>query len=881
MIMDSLRLKELQTQYHTLEDESARIDTLIEMAMEVRNYDVERAVGMTDEIISRARANKYQLAVGRGLNLKGWCFWRQGNYDEGLDILQEAHNIANEIKNQALKARVMNNFGYIYRDRGDLATAMNFFEHALAINEELQNEVSQAVNLSSIAYVHYDLNDYENALEFALRCLPIFKRAKETHRLSSLYHILGNIYFKQELYNDALRYFEENLELADEGTVMHAMSMSGIGKVYYKNNELDQSDELLKTALLEAEALNDVEVQITCNYYLGRLRMDDGSFRKSRAFLLKAFELATEYHRMHDVMSLHEMLSMLYDQMGDIPKAFEHLKEFERLKEEIFQQRTFNKLRNLQTRQQIELAQKEKEVAERTAALKQQFMANMSHEIRTPMNAIVGMTRLLMEKTPQSHQLRYLNAIQQSADNLLVIINDILDLSKIEAGKIIIEQTGFSLSRMMEAVRDMLLHKAEEKGLELRMSIQPSIQDKLIGDPTRISQILINLVGNAIKFTEKGFVDLRAIQVSASGEKALLRFEVEDSGIGIEADYIDRIFDSFTQAGTDTARKFGGTGLGLTISRQLANLMDGDITIVSEVGKGTTFSVMIPLHIDTSVNDATNAEPEIPIETERLKKSRVLLVEDNEFNRMVAVDTLEEMLPGILIEQAYNGQEAVEKIRNKPYDFVLMDIQMPVMDGLEATHYIRKKLSPPASNVCIIAMTANVLQENVKEYADAGMNAYVSKPFKVEELLQKMSALLSNGTTAAPIAEKENSPESKGPKLRELPAQVTDRTFLNQFTGGKVDKMEKYIGMFLENAPRLLGVIDDALASQDLPAMKIAAHSLKPQLTYMGVKEEVSNIFLLEQSAGETGHSDMLPSLINNLHRVCDKAFEELRQPQS
>lgn len=873
--MDNPRYKELQQQYHALTDERSRIDTLIDMAMEVRNFEVERAINMAEEIIDRSRKINYTLGEGRGLNLKGWCNWRLGEYDYGQELLQQAYAIAREVHNEALEARVLNNFGYIHRDRGDLAIALNYFEKALAINERLGDQVAQSVNLTAIAYLNYDLADYENALSFALKCLPIFKGANDIHRLTALNHILGNIYFKLEQFGEAQRYFEENLDHTDEGTIMYDMALSGIGKVYYKMQRFDQAEKYLHLAMKGAEELGDVEVQITSSFYLGRLHMDDEHYRTARKYLEKAFNLSTEYTRRHDVMSVHEVLSLLYDKMGDIPKAFHHLKEFERIKEEIFQQTTFNKLRNLQVRQQVELAQKEKEVAERTANLKQQFMANMSHEIRTPMNAIVGMTRLLQSKDPRPEQLRYLNAIRQSADNLLVIINDILDLSKIEAGKIVIEQTDFRFTEVLRSTSDMLLIKAEEKGLALKTSIDPDIPAWLTGDPTRIGQILVNLVGNAIKFTEHGSVEINAQLVNHTGRQFVIRLDVTDTGIGIAPDYVGKIFESFTQAGTDTARKYGGTGLGLTISKQLATLMKGDITVQSELGKGTTFTVVLPLDEADPQKEHKEEESIDMSAFGALMKAKILLVEDNEFNRMVAEDTLQEILPGVVVDIAVDGREAVERVEKEHYDIVLMDIQMPVMDGIVATRKIRTELPAPAKDVRIIAMTANVLQEDVKHYFEVGMNAYVAKPFKTEELLSKMSQLLEKQPESRPEPPKQQAEEKQ---LPQLPEKVTDRQFLTGLTNGNTEKMQKYIAMFLDNAPRLLRNIDEAFETKDLPSVKIAAHSLKPQLSYMGVKEEVSHVFLIEQIAGEQSYVGRLPELIENLNRVCRKAFEELRQ---
>jgi len=365
---------------------------------------------------------------------------------------------------------------------------------------------------------------------------------------------------------------------------------------------------------------------------------------------------------------------------------------------------------------------------------KSQFLSSVSHEIRTPMNAIIGLTDILLEQHHSEETLEYLHSIKYSSENLLVIINDILNYSKLEAGKIELENIPFRLDNQVNEWRRIFSMKAAEKNIDYAINLEDNLPLSLEGDPYRLNQILVNLIGNAIKFTEEGGVFVTIKLCGIENEKALIQFKIKDTGIGIPEDKFETVFESFAQASSATSRKFGGTGLGLAITKDLVNLMKGDISFESKEGEGTCFNVMIPFIISEK-----DIQPILKDElgTLSLFHLTILIVEDNLLNQMVIKKILDDWEVNYFI--ANNGKEALDILEKEKVDFVFMDLQMPVMDGFETTVVIRSKntavLDP---DVPIIAFTADAFPETKIKVLEAGMNDYVTKPFKKEEIYTKI-----------------------------------------------------------------------------------------------------------------------------------------------
>ncbi|MFM2048900.1 MAG: hypothetical protein RI955_1448, partial [Bacteroidota bacterium] len=491
-----------------------------------------------------------------------------------------------------------------------------------------------------------------------------------------------------------------------------------------------------------------------------------------------------------------------------------------------------------------------REMAEHSAQAKEIFLANMSHEVRTPMNAILGMSKQLQKTSLTEKQSSLLNIIASAGENLLVVINDVLDLSKIEAGKLTIENIGFNLHEVVSRAMQVISHRAEEKGLKLVVDFDNRINKILIGDPYRTNQILLNLLSNAVKFTEKGFVKIECkLFANEKNNYQTIKLKVIDSGIGMDNEFQKHLFQKFVQEDKAIARKYGGTGLGMSICKQLIELMNGTILVSSRKDMGTTIELELSFEtgsivdLPTEISDVVNSEV--------LHAKNILLVEDNEMNRLVACEALSHY--HVNITEAINGLEAIEILKRQSFDIILMDVQMPVMDGYEATDMIRKVLK---INTPIIALTANAIKGESIKCIEAGMNDFISKPFEEDDLVNIMAIWISKKhitNTISNNAEIYISSDSK---------TIYNLQHLKKISRGNEEFILKMKKLFITQIPVSVNEIKNAFAVKNFEVVKTTAHKIKPIIENLGIEELISDIRDIEIMALEQNDNSELAILI-------------------
>lgn len=503
---------------------------------------------------------------------------------------------------------------------------------------------------------------------------------------------------------------------------------------------------------------------------------------------------------------------------------------------------------------------------------KEQFLANISHEIRTPINGIAGMASLLSNEQNKEERETYLNAIRHSAENLKVIINDILDLAAIESGKLHFEKIGFNLADLLPSLISTFKYQAEEKKIALDYTLDEKANRILVGDPVRLNQVLINLISNAVKFTHTGSILVNASVKKEQKGKCWIEISVTDTGVGIPEEKLKTIFESFSQADASVTRRYGGTGLGLTIARQLVELQHGTISVKSKEHVGSVFSITIPYAIGTGKKIGSFPSAEKNHKRKELlgKPLRVLLVEDNDINRLYAQSILRSW--HCKTDVAENGLVAIERLKTTYYDVVLMDVQMPVMDGYEATRVIRM-MAPPINSIPIIALTANATKADIDRCLAAGMDHYLAKPFTPEDLFDKL------------FEELKLSGQTTGKSVPVPTAPLYDLEYLRNVSGNNAEFIQEMVQTFIDTIPQSIKRLHDAIAISDWNEVSRVIHQIKPSLTLVGIHILKDTAVILEEefrkARDQKKDKESLRTTLNSLNEFINSlnnAVAELKQ---
>ncbi|MEO9534396.1 MAG: response regulator [Crocinitomicaceae bacterium] len=504
-----------------------------------------------------------------------------------------------------------------------------------------------------------------------------------------------------------------------------------------------------------------------------------------------------------------------------------------------------------------------KREAEELARTKQKFLANMSHEIRTPMNAIAGFSEQIGQGPLTETQRSQLGMVQKSTDHLLYLINEVLDLSKLQAQKIKLEQIGFEPKKMMEDIAVFLQNEASPKPINTICETHDSVPDILIGDPFRLQQILFNLLSNAVKFTDQGTISVKTSTLMKTNNECVLRITVEDTGIGMEKKHLKKVFLEFEQAERSTSRNFGGTGLGLSIVKLLVDLHKGNIKLDSEPRKGTAVTFEIPYKIGVK-SDLPKKEKFTQVNYKQLENLTVLIADDEKYNRLLLISILKKL--NIKYTEAENGGEAVAELKENDYDLILMDIRMPKLDGIKATKKIRKFKNKKKANTPIIALTAAVSEEDKMKYYKAGMNGFLAKPYKEKELLTTIKSSLQFQTKTKEKMSNENEIES------------LDLKELKNLAAGDQEFYLDMLQTFIEGTEEGVKKIAACLTQSDWENMAEYAHKIASPCKHIGAINLHKDLKEIEKICRDNGDTSRIQDIFDNVEANAALAIKEVQE---
>ena len=706
---------------------------------------------------------------------------RTSNLRESNNLANKALTLSRKADNKTLIGKSLNQLALYAMIQGEHDTSMAHSQQAIKYYEELQDEKGIADAKYSIAGIHYKTDNYHLGLTYLIDCLTTYRKFKDYHNQARVQKSLGTIYEYFGDQKNAIKAYEDSVDAAQKAgdTNLESNAYNPLSGVYLKQNDPERAMALIDRAISMKKQKGDIrglafslygrakvhnynkhyekaerdfEKAIAIHLEMGErlglgmayckfaaMYVEMCEFDKAKKILDTGIDLSEKYNIVIIKFKCNYLFYNIYKLEKDPVKALEYLERYLQQREAVINTQTLKIIENyallskMESLEQEARLQKEKaEIiekknrAEQAALVKQEFLSTMSHEIRTPLNAVITIAALLGDKVNKKEK-QFVDSLKFAANNLLLIINDILDFTKLDTGKAYLELHPTNFSQLLENIKNTYESLAKEKGLKLLLKIDIGVSKSYLMDETKLSQIVGNLITNAIKFTESGHVEVKVKKTYSTEDADSLRFKITDTGTGIANNHLESIFDSFSQPKSITTRKQGGSGLGLAIVKRLVELYGSRIEVMSTVGKGSVF------YFDLNLKRSSNPK-KVPItKSDLLKDKTVLLAEDNMINAMVAMKLLSNWK--MKAEHASNGLLALEKSRVKAYDFILMDIHMPEMDGFEATRSIRSERFN--CNVPIFALTADITAEHQEEYTTY-FNGFLRKPIEINKLYEAM-----------------------------------------------------------------------------------------------------------------------------------------------